>query len=140
MARFKTEGIDELIDTLIRIGEGAGELADEMLMAGAEEVKISWQYAAAYHGHKDTGDMIDAIGYARKPRTISGIRQIDIYPQGKDRKGVRNAEKAFILHYGTSKKPGSHWVDTADDLSGPRVEAAMKKTHDNYLERKDANG
>lgn len=140
MARFRTKGIDELINTLISIGEGAGELADKMLLAGAEQVKISWEYAAAYHGHRDTGDLIDSIGYARKPQTISGVRKIDIYPQGKDRKGVRNAEKAFVLHYGTSKKPGSRWVDMADDLSGPRVEIAMKKIYDEYLERKDANG
>lgn len=135
MARFKTEGIDEIIQELILIGEDTGPVADEMLMAGAAEVRECWRESAQKHGHIDTGDMIDAIGFPKKPRTVAGVRRIDIYPQGKDRKGVRNAEKAFVLHYGTSKMPGSHWVDYADELSGPRVEAAMKKIFDEFIKR-----
>lgn len=135
MARFVTEGIDEIIQELIRIGEDTGPVAEEMLMEGAAEVRECWRKSAEAHKHRDTGDMIEAIGYPKKPRTVAGIRRIDIYPQGKDRKGVRNAAKAFVLHYGTSKMPGSHWVDYADDLSGPRVEAAMKRVYDKFIKR-----
>lgn len=136
MARFETEGIDEIIDALVRMGEESGPIADEMLMVAAEEVKTSWQIAAGLHGHRVTGDLISSIGYPRAPKTISGIRTIDIYPQGKDRKGVRNAEKAFILHYGTSKNPGSRWIDDADKESGPRVQRAMEAVFDKHFEKK----
>lgn len=133
MARFDTSGIDDVIRQMRDLQELAGPTADRMLMAGAEQVKIAWRQSAERHGHRDTGDMIDAIGYPRKPRTVDDVRAIDIYPQGVDHKGVRNAEKAFILHYGTSKRKGSHWIDDADEAAGPLVQAEMERIWDDYL-------
>lgn len=133
MARFDTSGLDELLAEMKRLGELSGETADKMLMAGAEEVKKAWKDSAEKHKHRDYGDMIESIGYARQPKTAGDIKQIDIYPQGKDRKGVREVEKAFILHYGKKGKPGSHWVDDADTASGPKVQAAMEQIWDEHL-------
>lgn len=151
MARFDTSGFDDLIDDIAAMGDEADEMVDEMLMASAEEVKIAWQKAAEMHDLKDTGDMIASIGYPRKPKKIGDVKEIDIYPQGKDRKGQRNAEKAFILHFGTvsakaqarrkKKKysgpgiPATHWVDDADDIAGPRVEARMRDIYDKRLQK-----
>lgn len=136
MARFDTSGIDEIIKEVVRLGEAGAEVGDKMLMAGAEEVKEAWRTSAEKHGHRDLGDMIEKIGYPRQPKDVGGIRTIDIYPQGKDRKGVRNAEKAFILHYGSSSIKGSHWVDDADAEAGPRVQQAMEDIFDDYLNRR----
>ena len=63
MARFQTDGLDDLIADLKAMGELSGTMADEMLMAGAEEVKKAWRQSALMHGHRDTGDMIDSINY-----------------------------------------------------------------------------
>ena len=123
MARFDTSGIDEIINEMKNLGELIGPTADRMLVAGAEEVKKAWKSAAEMHGLRDTGDMINSIGFAKTPKEVSGIKQIDIYPQGKDRKGVRNAEKAFILHYGTKHIKATHWVDDADNISANTVPA-----------------
>lgn len=137
MARFETKGIDNIIDDVIRLGEAGEEIGDEMLMAGAEEVKKAWKESAEKHKLKDTGDMIDSIKYPRQPKKVSDIRQIDIYPQGKDRKGVRNAEKAFIHHYGTSKIATTGWVDDADQAAGPEVQKVMEKIWDDFLKGKE---
>jgi len=136
MARFDTSGIDDIIEELTRLGDAGKEVGDEMLLAGAEEVKLAWEISAGMHGHKKTGDMIKSIGFPRQPKDVGGIRSIDIYPQGKDRKGVRNAEKAFILHYGSSSIPASRWVDDADEEAGPRVQQAMEDIFDDYLNRR----
>lgn len=153
MARFDMTGFDDLLADMKRMGELSGEVADRMLMAGAEQVKTGWKRAAERHRLKDTGEMIDSIGYTRSPKTVGDIRVIDIYPQGKDSKGTRNAEKAFILHYGTKgsasknaqrkraktdKQPGpgipaTHWVDDADEMSGPLVMEAMTAIWDEHL-------
>lgn len=135
MARLEAKGIDELINELIRIGQDTGPVADRMLMEAAPEVKKCWQDSARKHGHIDTGDMVNSINFPRKPRTVSGVRRIDIYPQGKDSKGVRNAEKAFILHYGRSGKLGTHWVDDAEKAAEPRVQAAMERVFDEFIEK-----
>lgn len=147
MARFRTEGLDELIADLDRMGQTTGELAERILMAGAEQVKRAWRKSADIHKLRLTGQLIDSIGYPRKPRRIRDLLAIDIYPQGMStytedpktgkrierKKPVRNAEVAFINHYGTSKNPGSRWVDTADDLAGPTVEAEALRIYDEWL-------
>lgn len=136
MARFDTSGIDDIIDELIRMGEAGKEVGDEMLMAGADEVKQAWKESAEKHKLRDTGDMIDSINYPRQPKDVGGVRTIDIYPQGKDRKGVRNAEKSFILNYGSSSIPATHWVDDADELSAPKVQKAMEDIWDKFINGK----
>lgn len=149
MARFRTDGLDDLIADMTAMGESTGELAEDICLGCAEEVKKAWKKSAQMHGLKDTGDMINSIGYPRQPKSINGIKTIDIYPQGKDRKGARNAEKAFILHYGTSgaknraarkgKKykgpgiPASHWVDDADDMAAKPVEEKANQIYDAWL-------
>lgn len=153
MARFDTQGLDELLADMKKQGELVGEVADKMLMAGAEEVKNAWRASAERNQLRDSGDMIESIGFPRKPKTAGDVRTIDIYPQGRDRKGVRNAEKAFILNYGTAgsnslnaqrkrKKqdkrkgpgiPATHWVDDADKASGEPVMAAMERIWDEHL-------
>ena len=136
MARLDTSGIDDIIDSMVRAGEGVGELADEILLAGAEEVKEAWKESAKEHEHVDTGDMLNSINYSNKPTTSGDARQIDIYPQGRDRKGVRNAEKAFILHYGSSSIKATHWVDDADKKAAPKVEQKIVEIYDEYLKEK----
>lgn len=133
MARFDTSGLDDTIREMRKLGEESGEAATAMLQAGAEGVKKAWRLAAEEHGLRDFGDMIESIGFARKPKDIGGIKEIDIYPQGKDRKGVRNAEKAFILHYGTSKLDATYWVDDADRYSEDFAIPAMQAVWDEYV-------
>ena len=134
MARFDMSGLQPVIDEMRKLGEESGEAAEAVLMAGAEGVKRAWRMAAEKHGHVAFGDMLNSIGYARHPQKTGDALSIDIYPQGKDRKGVRNAEKAFVLHYGTSKLAGSHWVDTADAYSEREAIPAMVETWESFIE------
>lgn len=121
MARCRVEGLDELIDDMEREYEASAEVFEEMLELGAEEVKKAWKESAEKHGHKQTGEMIAAIDYAKKPGSPGGMKVAYIYPQGKDKKGIRHAAKAFWRHYGTSKKAGTFWVDTADEIAARKV-------------------
>ena len=134
MARFDVSGLDETIEDMKRLGQMTGQTADAMLMAGADEVRKAWRQSAEEHRHRDTGDMIASIGFARKPKEIGSIRTIDIYPQGKDKRNIRNAEKAFILHYGTTKIRGSRWIDDADKISEQTVVPAMIRVWEQFLQ------
>ena len=135
MARFRTEGLDDIIDDMTAMGQSTGELADEMLFAGAEEIKKAWKAAIRKHKHIDTGAMLDSVDYSRKVKQIGDIKSVDIFPQGKDKKGTKNAQKAAILHYGTSKRPGTHFVDDADDIAAPMVENRLRNIFDNWLKK-----
>ena len=134
MPRFAMDGLQPLIEEMTRMGEASGDGAEAALLAGAEEVKRAWKESAESHEHRDTGDMIESIDYAREPSNIGGALTIDIYPQGRDSRGIRNAEKAFILNYGTSKLEGSGWVFDADAICEKTVVPAMEEAWDAFLE------
>lgn len=133
MARFETDGLDAMIEEMHRMQQLTGPVAIAVLQAGAEGVKKAWRLAAEEHGLKDTGDMIESIGFAREPEGAGDVKFIDIYPQGTDRKGVRNAQKAFILHYGTSKMDPTYWVDDADAYSADFAIPAMEEVWQQFL-------
>lgn len=142
MARFDCTGIDKVIAEMEKIGEGIGELADEMLMEGAGIVADEWKKSADRHGINDTRQMRDSIGYPRKPKHIGDVRSIDIYPQGtrKTKKGKntgkRNAEVAFINNYGTKRHPATHFIDEADAISGEKVAEAFNRRFNEYIKSK----
>lgn len=134
MARFDMSGLEETIREMQRMGQESGEAAKAMLRAGAEKVKAAWRSATEAHGLVDTGDMLESIGYARNPKVIGDAMSVDIYPQGTDRKGVRNAEKAFILHYGTSRRRATRFIDDADAKSEAEAVPAMEEIWDRYIQ------
>lgn len=132
MPRIENEGLDETIRQMDRLGLTSGKLADEMLNAGAEHIKKAWVSAIDRYDHIDNGDMRRNVGY-RKPKNAWGKKTLEVYPIGKGEKGVRNAEKAFVLHYGRKNMTGSHFVDAAEKEGEPKAEAAMLAVFDDYL-------
>lgn len=130
MASIDTVGLDELVNQMRRLGQNVEPVENEMLDAGADIIRDQWKATATQYGHVDTGAMVDSVvpvnGNAR-------ALYRDIYPQGTDAKGVRNAEKAFILHYGKHNMPGTYWVDDAEDKAGPEAIAACQEIWDRFL-------
>jgi len=123
MALFNGEGFDELLADLKQHGDLVSTAAPDMLQAGAAVVADSWRDAIRAHDLIDTGDMIDSVGPSDVVNT-SSEKKIAVYPQGRDRKGIRNAEKAFINHYGASRRKATHFVDDAETKpEGPAVDA-----------------
>ena len=119
--RCRIEGLDELIEDMANMWDKAEEVFEEMLDLGAEEVKKAWAASAEKHGHRDTGDMIRAIDYTKRPGSVGGLKVAHIYPQGKDKRGIRHASKAFWRHYGTKQKRGTYWVETADENAAREI-------------------
>lgn len=123
MALFNGEGFDELLADLKQHGDLVSTAAPDMLQAGAAVVADSWRDAIRAHDLIDTGDMIDSVGPSDVVNT-SSEKKIAVYPQGRDRKGIRNAEKAFINHYGASRRKATHFVDDAETKAEePAVDA-----------------
>ena len=139
-----TSGLDDMIAQMRKMGENSGKMADAMVLAAGEEIKAAWVEVAERRRHRRSGAMIEAIGYAHEVKTISGIKYVDVYPQGKDGKGrkkpVRNATKAYVLHYGKKAwktRSGDDWVDEADAKAEPRIAKKLPQMWEQYL--KDGN-
>lgn len=138
--RIETTGIDEVLDHMARTQQLTGETAKVMLIAGGNVFQKWWIIEAMQHGHKRSGDMVKSIGFSKAKDKGSGL-QVDIYPQGKGRKGVRNSVKAFVLHHGRNglkdgkgKIDGDEWVkdvvlDATDDSN-----AAMANVWGKFIE------
>ena len=136
MGKLTWSGLDETFKEMARAGEQCGEIAQQMLEAGGQKCVEAWKQAiqAAGHGGKGksgraTGEMEKSVGVKFKKK--DGKRVAEIYPLGKDSHGVRNAEKAFILHYGRSNMKGDHFVDEADRLSEENAVPAMIEIWEN---------
>lgn len=134
MARFDTSGLDDLLADMQRMEQQTGPVAEAMTMAAAEIIKQSWQRSAEEHEMRDTGALIESIGYPRAPTNFGDALGIDVYPQGKDKSGTRNAEKAFILHYGSQRIDPTYWVDDADRYSEEAIPPALEEIWNQYLE------
>lgn len=110
--------------------EGIDNTVDRMLIAGSSALVDAQKRSCVSHKHVDTGDMLNSIK-ATKIRRRDSDRYVDVYPAGKDRKGVRNAEKAFITNYGTRSQQGTRWVQSANEGCADEVHEIMRSEMEN---------
>lgn len=134
MARFDTSGIDSIISQMEAMGAQVGKVAEDMVQAACEEIKQAWREEIEARGMVDTGAMRDSVGYKRQPTKLADVVYNEVTPQGKDAKGVRNAEKAFILHYGKHNTPATYWADAADKKADSRVEQKLTEIFEKFIE------
>lgn len=128
MATLSFQGLDQIAHEMSRMGRLADSVADQMLEAGAAQVAAGWQQAIDEAGLVETGAMRASVGPAKGGVKASGPgKYIEIYPQGKDSHGVRNADKAFINHYGNSTHKGHGFVDRAEEYGEALAVPVMTK-------------
>ena len=134
MARFDAPGLDKLVKEMEQMAQDGGAVAESMVNAAVAVIRDEWRTSAENHGLRDTGAMIDSIGFPAPVQNVGGILYRDVYPEGVDGKGVRNAEKAFILNYGKHGKEPTYWVDEADAAAGPKVQARLEEIWGEFLD------
>lgn len=133
MARMEFSGTQELMDELFRESERLERKAKEMLEEAGKVVVDAWKQAITEAGHappgrsgRATGDLLESVK-ADNVKKAGDAYTSTIYPHGRDRKKQRMAEIAFVLHYGTSKMAGDHFVDNAEEKAEAAVQAVMEQ-------------
>lgn len=99
-----TKEVQEILNSMTL---DTDEAKQEILAAFGQAACDIWKDETEARGFVDTGALKDSYVYEIKDDEVSA------YPKGEDKKGVRNAEKAFILHYGKESISPSHYVDAA---------------------------
>ena len=132
MAKFNVEGIETVIKAMNRMGNATGPVADEMLAAAANVVVGAWQTSIQSHGHIDSGAMFRSVR-PTAPKTQGDTRMLTVYPQGKDGRGVRNAEKAFIANFGRRHQKGTGFVQDAERAAEGPAQEAMIAVWDRFI-------
>ena len=140
MSEFAFNGIDELAADMKKLDLLDNEtLVTEMLDAGAEVVAEEWRKGVEKTvrnvDDRSYGDLHDSISVNKGIKKVGDVSAKDIYPKGKDRKGVRNAEKAFILHYGKSGQSPTLFVDDVENAAESKAVEAMSDVYNKYLEK-----
>ena len=130
MADFNVVGLDDVMKEMMSHQQAAEAAIPEMLNAGADILIKAQKSEVQSMKLVDTGDMMKSIKGDKIKKDKDGNSYIDVYPKGKDRKGVRNAEKAFIAEYGTSKLPARPWMRTANAKCSDEITEKEKEIWD----------
>lgn len=120
----RVTGADEFIRDLQKLGAEMPQVERAMLQAGGQVMaEDGWKAEITDRDLVDSGAMRDHVTY--KVKSGKGRLRAEITATGQDSRGVRNAAKAFYLHYGTSKIQPTHWIDPAESRAMPGTTAAM---------------
>lgn len=139
MAKFNTVGLEDVERQFFQMSQAAEKAVPAMLDAGAEVI-VKAQQAQARRlniSGRSRGALVRSI-QADKTKGSGNSRYKEVYPHGIDRshtkKGVRNAEKGFVLEYGRSNMPAQPWMATAN------AECADEVTEVMWEKWEEANG
>ena len=130
VARINTVGFDSLPLALQKVVNALPEVAEEMIDAACDVLEPVMKRTATEYNIQDTGITIRSIGRGKLgKRKSDGSLYKDIYPQGKDEKGVRNAQKAFIAEYGKKGVKPRPFMRVAREECAEQMEEAMAKVY-----------
>lgn len=128
MAKFEVSGIEGFADKVLKREAATTQAIPKMLNAGAE-VLVKVQRAeveSTFKGNRVTGDLAKSIKKTSVKTTDEGQR-IEVYPQGKNRRGESNATVGFVQQYGRSNMPARPWFTSSNEKAAPEVQQAMRE-------------
>ena len=101
MATMRVNGFELVESQLNRMGR---PMIRKIVEAGAKAAEKRMTENTQKAQHMRNRDMLESIG-ENEYRELFGGGSVDVYPQGNDRKGVRNATKAYVINYGKGSRP-----------------------------------
>ena len=101
MARMKVDGFELAENRLAKMGR---PMIRQIIEAGAKAAEKRMVENTRARKHVRNSDMLESIGN-NGIREYLGGASTEVYPQGDDRKGVRNATKAYVINYGKGARP-----------------------------------
>ena len=140
MANLAFDGIESLGLSLSEIAEIPEDVATRMVEAGGEIAKAAQKASVRRLNLVDTGQLERSIRVLTKKSGSGGFKaQAVVYPGGKRKNGVRNAEVGFIRHYGAPKRGirATLWMDKANESCADAVAEAELKVYDEFLKSKN---
>ena len=138
MASFNTVNLDGLIFDMSELASLPDDVIDEMLNVGADVIAEAQKTVGERMGVHLTGVTLDSIKKSKKVSAGSaGGRYIDVYPDGTNADGNRNAEVAFINEFGKRGQMPRPFMRTANEEYADEMVDAEYRVYDNYLKSKN---
>lgn len=131
MANISINGIGKVMLSMQQIAEIPEDVQSEMLNAEADIVAKEIKKKGEEYGVRRTGETLAHIKKGKIKRDKDGNLCIYVTFSGKNAKGTRYAEIAFVNNYGTSKQMARPFVTvatiTAEKPAGEAAEAVYNK-------------
>jgi hypothetical protein len=127
MARFEDSGLDAVEKQILALGDKAKPAISAMLFAGSLIIKEKQQseIRSMFKSDRTTGALADSIKTS-KEQERNGKHWIEIYPQGKNRRGERFATIGFVLEHGRKNMKSRPWFTAANAKAHGEVMDAMR--------------
>jgi len=130
VAKLTVTGLEELEKAMLRRDAAAEKAVPEMLKAGGAVAQKAQQneIKTRFNSRRSTGALFASIKVSAV-KEKDGMKLVEVAPTGKDRRGVRNAEKGFVLQYGKRSWGGKSfpWFSAAAEKSGNAVLTEMRR-------------
>lgn len=127
MATFEVAGIEGFEDKVLKREAATVEAIPKMLRAGGAVLVKAQQdeIRSTFKSDRVTGDLANSIDCTDVKVTAEG-QSVEVYPQGKNRRGERNATVGFVQQYGRSNMPARPWFTSSNEKAAADVQAAMR--------------
>ncbi len=135
MARIDTSEFSEFLLDMEELARLPDEVIEKMLLAEAEVAERAIKSKGRSYGVEDTGMTLASITTGKVKRTKLGMG-LNIYPKGKNKRGDRNAEVAFINEFGKHGQPARPFMRDACEEAADEVCEAAEKIYNQYLNSK----
>ena len=121
-------GLDDLQEQMLQRAKIAEEAVPEMLKAGGAVMQEAQraEIRTMFRSRRSTGDLAASIVVSKIKERDNG-KMVEVYPDGKDRHGVRNATKGFVLQYGRKNMPARPWFTAANTKAADAVNDEMRR-------------
>ena len=135
MARFSIDGLDDLLLSIEEIAAIPNSVKADMLNAGAEVIADGQKAVGRQMGVHRTGVTLESIKPGKAVPTNDG-GHVDVYPQGTNADGNRNAEVGFINEYGKRGQPARPFINTANERYADKAVEKEAEVYDEFLKSK----
>lgn len=134
MGSFTVNGIDALSDDLAALAALPDSVIEAILDAEADVILPAQRETARSMGVYKSGMTAGSIKKGKVKKTATG-KTLTVAPQGKNARGDRNAEVAFINEYGKEGQPARPFIRTANERAEPKAVEAGEKVYHEFLDR-----
>lgn len=134
MAKLSVNGLDGLRLSMKELAELPGETMDDMLMAQAEVVEREQKKKGLEYGVHRTGMTLESITHGRPLKSLDG-KAMYVYPRGKNARGTRNGEVAFINEYGKHGQAPRSFIRDANEAAAPEAAKAAEEIYNKHIDK-----
>ena len=136
MGRLEINGIDALMSDFAALAELPNSVVEDILNAEADVIEKAQKKTAKRMGVYDTGITAESIKRT-KVKKVGSESFLSVYPQGKNERGDRNAEVAFVNEYGKEGQPARPFIRTANEEAGDEAVQDGEKVYHKFLDSKN---